>query len=147
MFSWGSGIYGQLGHGNLRDRFSPLMIGAPLRGIGITLVACHEYHSAAVAGVYVCACACACACACQLCGGGLEIVPIKEITQQHLSSIQRFQTPIKWILVLIREALNAYLSFQTMECCLRGGRQALTSAMMPRVLNRCLHEEWSSKVK
>ncbi len=50
VFSWGSGIYGQLGHGNLRDRFSPLMIGAPLRGIGITLVACHEYHSAAVAG-------------------------------------------------------------------------------------------------
>ena len=50
VFSWGSGIYGQLGHGNLRDRFSPLMIGAPLRGIGITMVACHEYHSAAVAG-------------------------------------------------------------------------------------------------
>ena len=50
VYSWGSGIYGQLGHGNMRDRFSPLMIGAPLRGIGITLVACHEYHSAAVAG-------------------------------------------------------------------------------------------------
>ncbi len=50
VFSWGSGIYGQLGHGNFRDRFSPLMIGSPLRGIGITLVACHEYHSAAVAG-------------------------------------------------------------------------------------------------
>ena len=50
VYSWGSGIYGQLGHGNLRDRFSPLMIGVPLRGVGITLVSCHEYHSAAVAG-------------------------------------------------------------------------------------------------
>ena len=27
VFSWGSGKYGRLGHGNLRDRFLPLMIG------------------------------------------------------------------------------------------------------------------------
>lgn len=50
VFTWGSGTYGRLGHGNLRDRFSPLMIGVPFRGIGITFIACHEYHSAAVAG-------------------------------------------------------------------------------------------------
>ena len=49
VYAWGSGIYGQLGHGNMRDRFSPLMVGS-LRQIGVTLVACHEYHSAAVAG-------------------------------------------------------------------------------------------------
>ena len=50
VFTWGSGTYGRLGHGNLRDRFSPLMIGVPLREIGVTFIACHEYHSAAVAG-------------------------------------------------------------------------------------------------
>ena len=53
VFSWGSGIYGRLGHGNLRDRFSPLMIGAPLRGMGVTNIACHEFHSAAVCGEWV----------------------------------------------------------------------------------------------
>ena len=52
VFSWGSGFYGRLGHGNLRDRFSPLMIGAPLRGQAVTYIACHEYHSAAVCGEY-----------------------------------------------------------------------------------------------
>ena len=50
VFTWGSGSYGRLGHGNLRDRFSPLMIGGVLRGVGITFVACHEFHSVAVAG-------------------------------------------------------------------------------------------------
>ena len=50
MFTWGSGSYGRLGHGNLRDRFSPLMIGGVLRGAGITFVACHEFHSLAVSG-------------------------------------------------------------------------------------------------
>lgn len=48
VFSWGSGMYGRLGHGNLRDRFSPLMVGAPLRGMAVTFIACHEVHSAAV---------------------------------------------------------------------------------------------------
>ena len=51
VFTWGSGSYGRLGHGNLRDRFSPLMIGGVLRGVGITFVACHEFHSLAVAGM------------------------------------------------------------------------------------------------
>ena len=50
VFTWGSGSYGRLGHGNMRDRFSPLMIGGILRGVGITFVACHEFHSVAVAG-------------------------------------------------------------------------------------------------
>ena len=50
VFSWGSGRYGRLGHGHLRDRFSPLMIAAPLRGVAVTYIACHENHSAAVAG-------------------------------------------------------------------------------------------------
>ena len=31
VFSWGSGKYGRLGHGNLRDRFLPLMIGLFIR--------------------------------------------------------------------------------------------------------------------
>ena len=34
----------------MRDRFSPLMIGGILRGVGITFIACHEFHSVAVAG-------------------------------------------------------------------------------------------------
>ena len=50
VFTWGSGQYGRLGHGNMRDRFSPLMIGGILRGVGITFIACHEFHSVAVAG-------------------------------------------------------------------------------------------------
>ena len=50
VFTWGSGSYGRLGHGHLRDRFSPLMIGGVLRGVGITFIACHEFHSVAVAG-------------------------------------------------------------------------------------------------
>lgn len=54
VYSWGSGFYGRLGHGNLRDRFSPLMIGAPLRGQAVTYIACHEFHSAAVCGECVC---------------------------------------------------------------------------------------------
>ena len=59
VYSWGSGFYGRLGHGNLRDRFSPLMIGAPLRGQAVTYIACHEFHSAAVCGGYrTFACAC-----------------------------------------------------------------------------------------
>ncbi len=48
LYSWGSGIFGQLGHGNLRDRFSPLMVGMTLRGVAVTQVACHDYYSAAV---------------------------------------------------------------------------------------------------
>ena len=50
VFTWGSGSYGRLGHGNLRDRFSPLMIGGILRGVGVTFIACHEFHSLAVSG-------------------------------------------------------------------------------------------------
>jgi len=50
VYSWGSGIFGQLGHGNLRDRFSPLMVGVTLRGLAVTQVACHDYYSAAVTG-------------------------------------------------------------------------------------------------
>ena len=50
VYSWGSGIFGQLCHGNLRDRFSPLMIGVTLRGMAVTQVACHDYYSAAVTG-------------------------------------------------------------------------------------------------
>ena len=50
VYSWGSGIFGQLGHGNLRDRFSPLMIGVTLRGVAVTQVACHDYYSAVVTG-------------------------------------------------------------------------------------------------
>lgn len=48
VFSWGSGQYGRLGQGHLRDRYSPLMISEPLRGKQVQLVACNEYHSAAV---------------------------------------------------------------------------------------------------
>lgn len=50
MFSWGSGRYGRLGQGHLRDRFSPLMIDRPLRGHDVIQVACHEFHSAALCG-------------------------------------------------------------------------------------------------
>ena len=50
MFSWGSGRYGRLGQGHLRDRFSPLMIDHPLRGRDVVQVACHEFHSAALCG-------------------------------------------------------------------------------------------------
>ena len=50
MFSWGSGRYGRLGQGHLRDRFSPLMIDRPLRGRDVVQVACHEFHSAALCG-------------------------------------------------------------------------------------------------
>ena len=50
VYSWGSGIFGQLGHGNLRDRFSPMMIGVTLRGMAVTQVACHDYYSAVVTG-------------------------------------------------------------------------------------------------
>lgn len=48
VFSWGSGRYGRLGQGHLRDRFSPLMIDRPLRGRDVVQVACHEFHSAAL---------------------------------------------------------------------------------------------------
>lgn len=51
VFSWGSGKYGRLGHGHMRDRFSPLMIGAPLRGLQVIQIACHENHSAALTDV------------------------------------------------------------------------------------------------
>ena len=50
VFSWGSGRYGRLGQGHLRDRFSPLMIDCPLRGRDVVQVACHEFHSAALCG-------------------------------------------------------------------------------------------------
>lgn len=50
VFSWGSGRYGRLGQGHLRDRFSPLMIDRPLRGRDVVQVACHEFHSVALCG-------------------------------------------------------------------------------------------------
>ena len=50
VFSWGAGTHGRLGHGNLRDRYSPLMVDAPLRGLDIVQIACYEYHSAALSG-------------------------------------------------------------------------------------------------
>ena len=50
MFSWGAGTHGRLGHGNLRDRFSPLMVDTPLRGLDIVQIACYEYHSAVLSG-------------------------------------------------------------------------------------------------
>lgn len=50
VFSWGAGIHGCLGHGNLRDRYSPLMIDEPLRGVNIVQIACYENHSAAISG-------------------------------------------------------------------------------------------------
>jgi alpha-tubulin suppressor-like RCC1 family protein len=48
VFSWGAGTHGCLGHSNLRDRYSPIMIDDPLRGINIVQVACYENHSAAI---------------------------------------------------------------------------------------------------
>lgn len=56
MFSWGAGPQGCLGHGNLRDRYSPLMIDRPLRDVNVVHVACYENHSAVISGkvkVYV----------------------------------------------------------------------------------------------
>ena len=67
VFTWGSGSYGRLGHGNLRDRFSPLMIGGVLRGVGITFIACHEFHSVAVAGMEGSGEECVCG------GGGVHV--------------------------------------------------------------------------
>ena len=72
VFSWGSGQYGRLGQGHLRDRYAPLMISDPLREVKVTQVACNEFHSAAVCGecVYVCMCVymcgvwCVCVCMC-----------------------------------------------------------------------------------
>ena len=52
VFSWGSGNFGHLGHGNLRDRYAPLWVDRPLRGITITNIACYECHSAAISGCY-----------------------------------------------------------------------------------------------
>ncbi len=51
VFSWGSGNFGHLGHGNLRDRYAPLWVDKPLRGINITNIACYECHSAAISGI------------------------------------------------------------------------------------------------
>ena len=60
VFSWGSGQYGRLGQGHLRDRYAPLMISEPLRGVKVTQIACHEFHSAVVSGECVCMCMCVC---------------------------------------------------------------------------------------
>lgn len=48
IFTWGAGHYGRLGQGNLRDRYSPLWVDNPLRGIHITHIACYDSHSAAI---------------------------------------------------------------------------------------------------
>ncbi|XP_019854073.1 PREDICTED: ultraviolet-B receptor UVR8-like [Amphimedon queenslandica] len=48
VFSWGAGPQGCLGHGNLRDRYSPLMIDGPLRDVNVVHVACYENHSAVI---------------------------------------------------------------------------------------------------
>ena len=50
VFSWGSGVCGRLGHGNLRDRFSSTDDRSAPQGMGVTNIACHEFHSAAVCG-------------------------------------------------------------------------------------------------
>ena len=50
IFTWGAGHYGRLGQGNLRDRYSPLWVDNPLRGIHITHIACYDSHSAAISG-------------------------------------------------------------------------------------------------
>lgn len=50
VFSWGSGNYGHLGHSNLRDRYAPLWVDRPLRGVKVTDIACYECHSAAISG-------------------------------------------------------------------------------------------------
>ncbi|XP_065839142.1 uncharacterized protein [Oscarella lobularis] len=47
VFSWGSGANGRLGHGNVRDRYLPIMIGE-LRGMDVQSISSHEHHSAAV---------------------------------------------------------------------------------------------------
>ena len=49
MFTWGSGYHGRLGHGNIRDRFLPLMV-RELRGMDVEMIACYQTHSAAVCG-------------------------------------------------------------------------------------------------
>eukprot|EP00117_Sycon_ciliatum_P037423 scpid39914/ scgid0031/ Probable E3 ubiquitin-protein ligase HERC4; HECT domain and RCC1-like domain-containing protein 4 len=48
IYSWGSGQYGRLGHGNLHDRFLPLRVAGDLSGVDIVHIACGEFHSAAV---------------------------------------------------------------------------------------------------
>ena len=50
VYSWGSGQYGRLGHGNLHDRFLPLRISSPLDSVDAVHVACGEFHSAVVSG-------------------------------------------------------------------------------------------------
>ena len=48
VYAWGAGEYGKLGHGNLRDRYSPIMVDTPLREVEVVHIACGEHHSAAL---------------------------------------------------------------------------------------------------
>ena len=47
VFTWGSGLYGQLGHGDRVTRFAPKMVEA-LRGVNVTAVAAGARHTVAV---------------------------------------------------------------------------------------------------
>ena len=47
VFTWGSGLYGQLGHGDRVTRFVPKMVEA-LRGVNVTAVAAGARHTVAV---------------------------------------------------------------------------------------------------
>ena len=47
VYTWGSGLYGQLGHGDLKTRFAPKMVEA-LRHVNVTVAAAGERHTVAV---------------------------------------------------------------------------------------------------
>ena len=47
VVSWGGNIYGQLGHGDEKDRRVPTKV-AGLHGIVITKISCGGYYTAAI---------------------------------------------------------------------------------------------------
>lgn len=48
LYTWGGGLSGQLGHGNLTTQFLPKKIDYGLDNIKITKVSCGPYHTAAI---------------------------------------------------------------------------------------------------
>ena len=49
VYSFGCGMFGQLGHGNKEDRLTPTLIDAPLEGKFVVQVACGSKHSMVLA--------------------------------------------------------------------------------------------------
>jgi alpha-tubulin suppressor-like RCC1 family protein len=55
VYTWGSGLYGQLGHGDSEDALIPKLLSA-LVGTHFTSVACGSFHTVAVNGKRYVAC-------------------------------------------------------------------------------------------